>query len=144
MEQALEGPHGFGMAFIRAKCTALSVNIYKIIQSLDEITDQKNEALFAVFDAIWAGIDRELKRKKDAPKGPWILPLDAVGGETADQTGNKMAYLGEVKNRLGLPVPEGFVITSAAYEFFHGRKRASGRDQPADPIPGTGRYRPTP
>jgi len=120
MEQALEGSRGFGIAFIRADCTALSVNIYKIIQSLDEITEQKNEALLAVFDTIWAGVDHALKRKKNTTRGPWVLTLDAVGGEMADQTGNKMAYLGEVKNRLGLAVPAGFVITSAAYEFFLG------------------------
>jgi pyruvate,water dikinase len=120
MEQALEGSRGFGIAFIRANCTALSVNIYKIIQSLNEITEQRNEALLAVFDTIWAGIDHALKRKKNTTPGPWVLPLDAVGREMADQTGNKMAYLGEVKNRLGLAVPEGFVVTSAAYEFFLG------------------------
>ena len=120
MEEALEGPAGFGMAFIRADCTALSVNIYKIIQSLGEITEQKNEALLAVFDTIWAGVDRALKRKKKAARGPWVLPLDGVGVETADQSGNKMAYLGEAKNRLGLAVPPGFVITSAAYEAFLG------------------------
>ena len=118
MEEALMGSRSFGMAFIRAHCTALSVNLYKIIQNLNEITDQRNQTLLGVFDGIWARIDQELKKKKKAPQGAWVLSLEAVTKKMADQTGNKMAHLGEVKNRLGLAVPDGFVITAAAYEFF--------------------------
>jgi pyruvate,water dikinase len=121
MEQALEGPSVFGMAFVRARCTALSVNIYKIIQSLNEITGQENRQLFEAFDTIRGEVDRQLKRKRSGPIGPLVISLDKVGRETADQTGNKMAYLGEVKNHLRLPVPDGFVITSAAYELFMGK-----------------------
>ncbi len=118
MEQVLTGSRSFGMAFIRAHCTALSVNLFKIIQNLNEITEQRNRALFQAFDGIWEKIDRELNRKKKASQGAWVLPLESITMETADQAGNKMAHLGEVKNRLGLSVPDGFVITAAAYEFF--------------------------
>ncbi len=118
MEEATVGPSPFGMAFVRSRCTALSVNIYKIIQSLNEITNQKDRELFDVFDAIWAGIDRQLKKKRPVQKGGLVVSLDMVNRETADQTGNKMACLGEVRNRVHLPVPDGFVITSAAYESF--------------------------
>jgi pyruvate, water dikinase len=118
MEQALESDQGFGMAFVRAHCTALSVNLFKIIQSLNAITADRNKILFPVFDRIWAKIDQELKRKKTSAQGEWILPLEAVNKNMADRTGNKMANLGEVRNQVGLPVPEGFVITASAYDFF--------------------------
>jgi pyruvate,water dikinase len=118
MEQALEGDHGFGMAFVRAQCTSLSVNLFKIIQSLNALTADRNKNLFPVFDGIWAGIDQELKKKKSSSQGEWVLPLEAVNKNMADQTGNKMANLGEVRNRVGLPVPEGFVITASAYDYF--------------------------
>ena len=118
MEQVLTGSRSFGMAFIRAHCTALSVNLFKIIQNLNEITEQRNRALFQAFDGIWEKIDRKLNRKKKTSQGAWVLPLESITMETADQAGSKMAHLGEVKNRLGLSVPDGFVITAAAYEFF--------------------------
>jgi pyruvate, water dikinase len=118
MEQALEGDQGFGMAFVRAHCTALSVNLFKIIQSLNAITEDRHKILFPVFDGIWARIDGELKKKKISTQGEWLLPLEVVNKNMADRTGNKMANLGEVKNKVGLPVPEGFVITASAYDYF--------------------------
>jgi pyruvate, water dikinase len=118
MEQALEEDRSFGMPFVRAHCTALSVNLFKIIQNLNELTDRRYESLFPVFDGIWAKIDGEIKRKKVQPKGEWVLPLESLDRHQAVQAGNKMANLGEVKSQVGLPVPEGFVITASAYAYF--------------------------
>ena len=118
MEQALEGDPSFGMAFVRAHCTALSVNLFKIIQTLNALTADKNKTLFPVFDGIWAKIDQALKKKRPLTKGEWVLSLEFVDQDMFDRAGNKMANLGEIRNRVGLPVPEGFVITASAYEFF--------------------------
>ncbi len=46
--------------------------------------------------------------------------LHEIGAEAAPEAGGKAAALGEVKNRLGLPVPEGFVITTESYWRFCG------------------------
>jgi pyruvate,water dikinase len=118
MEQALESDRSFGMAFVRGHCTALSVNLFKIIQSLNEITGQRHQALFQAYDRIWTRIDQEMKKKKAPAEGEWVLPLEAVTQKLAHQVGNKMANLGEIMNIVGLEVPEGFVITASAYEYF--------------------------
>jgi pyruvate,water dikinase len=46
------------------------------------------------------------------------LPLEEIGREHADVVGGKTANLGEVRNKVGLPVPAGFGITSFAYRSF--------------------------
>ena len=132
LEQALQGHRGFGMSFVRANCTALSVNLYKIIQNLNAITANRYPELFEVFQEIWEKIDRELKNKKTLAEGELVLPLEAINRDRVGQVGGKMANLGEVKNRLGLPVPEGFVITTSAYDYFMESQPASGRNQPPD------------
>ncbi|MBW2646164.1 MAG: pyruvate, water dikinase [Deltaproteobacteria bacterium] len=118
MEQTLLGSRSFGMSFIRAHCTAISVNMYKIIDNLNQVTDNRYKELFETLEGMLLKIYQELAHKKGEPPGELILPLEAVDKTMADQVGTKMANLGEVKNRLGLPVTEGFVITSSAYERF--------------------------
>ncbi|HUV49984.1 MAG TPA: PEP/pyruvate-binding domain-containing protein [Anaerolineae bacterium] len=118
MEQTFSGSRTFGMSFIRANCTAISVNIYKIISCLNEIANDKYKELPRVLEDILLKIDRELQQKKLETGGELILLLEGIDKTMADHVGAKMANLGEVKNALGLPVPEGFVITAAAHECF--------------------------
>lgn len=64
MEQAFSGSRTFGMSFIRANCTAISVNIYKIISCLNKLADDKYKELPRVLEDILLKIDRELQQKK--------------------------------------------------------------------------------
>ncbi len=49
--------------------------------------------------------------------------LSEIGLEDSPETGEKAAALGEVKNALELPVPDGFVMTAEAYWRFFGLAR---------------------
>ena len=49
--------------------------------------------------------------------------LSEIGIAEAAETGEKAAALGEVKNAMGLPVPDGFVMTAEAYWRFFGLAR---------------------
>lgn len=44
------------------------------------------------------------------------VPLSEVGAGLTGEVGGKAASLGEVRNRVGLPVPDGFVLTTEAYQ----------------------------
>jgi pyruvate,water dikinase len=46
--------------------------------------------------------------------------LSEIGAAAAGEAGGKAAALGEVKNKLGLPVPNGYVLTTEAYRQFCG------------------------
>jgi pyruvate,water dikinase len=118
MEHALRGSQSFGMGFVRANCTAVSVNVFKIIRHMNELADNRYAALCEVFEKIGDNIAVILDEQKQIGQGQWTLPLEAVNKEMADQVGSKMANLGEIRNRVRLPVPEGFVITASAYQGF--------------------------
>ncbi len=60
-----------------------------------------------------AGLQELVPRRLSA----WLNELDTAHGEEA---GGKAAALGEVRNRLGLPVPDGYVLTTEAYRQFCG------------------------
>ena len=118
MEEALRGARPFGMSFIRADCTAVSVNVFRIVKNLDQLAPGKYEELFDRFKEIQGRINEVLSRRR-LPKGErLVLPFEAIDVTMADQVGSKMANLGEVMTRLDLAVPPGFVITSLAYQRF--------------------------
>jgi pyruvate,water dikinase len=119
MEAALHGNFSFGMTFIRSHCTAVCVNVYSLIRSLNELAGNRYQALEPVFESIREKIDGTLSKRQSLPLTDLVLPLDAVTKEMADGVGSKMANLGEIKSLLPqIPVPPGMVITAAAYELF--------------------------
>ena len=118
MERALEGGHSFGMSFVRASCTAVSVNVLKMIKNIEKLTQDKYGELNIQFNDIQHKIDALLSQKKLVQDNRLVISIDDVNKEMSDVVGNKMANLGEIKNRLKINIPEGFVITAAAYERF--------------------------
>lgn len=118
LELALAEGRVFGMPTIRAGCTTLFTNVYKLVRHLDGLAPGKYQELFPRLKAIGQETDRLLK-PKIARAGPdLVVPMEDVDRSWADRVGGKMANLGEVRNRLGLPTPPGFVVTSEAYARF--------------------------
>jgi pyruvate,water dikinase len=118
MEQVLSGGHSFGMAFIRGNCTALSVNIYKMIQHLNRLADGRYGELEQPFRTITMELEQVIASRSEIAEGAAILPMAEIDSDMVDQVGEKMANLGEVRNRVGLRTPDGFVITAAAGRHF--------------------------
>ena len=118
LEETLRSGESFGMTDVRAGCTAISVNLVKMVQSLNAMSRDQYAELGGAADAILKKIIAELDAGKVPQGGPLVLALEEIGKESADLVGSKMANLGEIKNRLGLQVPDGFVVTASAYERF--------------------------
>ena len=49
---------------------------------------------------------------------PLVIDFEAINAAMGEVVGGKNANLGEVKNRVGLPVPSGFAISTHAYKVF--------------------------
>ncbi len=118
LEAACKGDSPFGMSFIRANCTAISVDVFRMIKSMDELAPGKYGDLHESFMSIQGRIAEILSERRQAGAGPLIIPLHEVDKTRSDEAGNKMANLGEISNRLGIRVPAGFVISSGAYRKF--------------------------
>ncbi len=116
IELLLEGRKPFGIVQIKSHCTAASVNVFKMIKNFDELAPKKYSELFSRFNDIQQQINHILLQKKQVTDNRLVIPLALVNKNMADIIGSKMANIGEIKNRLNLTVPPGFVITSAAYD----------------------------
>ena len=116
MEQAAAGDGIFGMSYVRSHCTAIGVNVYKMVRNLDVLAPGKYAQLFERLEQIQHQIDSELAVVPISSEAPLVLPMPEIELAHLDVAGSKMASLGEVANTVGLSVPDGFVITTAAYD----------------------------
>ncbi len=118
IEKALAGGSPFGMSFIRSSSTAVSVNVFRMIQHIDQMVPDKYSELFGSFESIQERVTATLT-KRELPQGDkLVIPLSSIDRNLADQVGSKMANIGEIRNEIDLPVPPGFVITAEAYRVF--------------------------
>ncbi|GAB6125122.1 PEP/pyruvate-binding domain-containing protein [Humidesulfovibrio idahonensis] len=118
LEEALKGTTIFGMSFVRASATAVGVNVFKLVRALTELEPGRYETLYSRLAAIQAGIDEILSRRAPRHASPLVLHFSEIDRHAADLTGSKMANLADMRTSLGLPVPDGFVITASGYEAF--------------------------
>ncbi len=116
IERALGSRQVFGMSFVRASCTAVSVNVFNMIKNIEKLAPGKYAQLNVRFSEIQQKIDGLVAKRKPIKHEKLVVSLDTVNKGMVDLVGSKMANLGEIKNRLGIRIPAGFIITAAAYE----------------------------
>lgn len=110
----LGGDYLFDTQYLRWLDRELAEAVRAVVQDLAEISCDCYPALQEAFERIRADVRGSLESRVEAQQGPLVIQLDTVGTELAALVGEKMARLGEVRNRLDLKVPDGLVITTAA------------------------------
>ncbi|MDO9083202.1 MAG: PEP/pyruvate-binding domain-containing protein [Humidesulfovibrio sp.] len=118
MEFKLQGEQLFGMSFVRAQATRAVFHALRMAGSFEKLAGRPNPALRAKVEEIQEQIKAELELRKETQARERILEYAQVTREMVDAVGGKSANLGEVRNRVGLPVPRGFAITTSAFRQF--------------------------
>jgi pyruvate,water dikinase len=94
--------------------------IHGVVASLERLTGVSQRTLAAAIETQRSEIDRYSAGLEERAKPrlcAWLSDLDA---DSENEAGSKAAALGEICNRLGLPVPDGFVLTAEAYRQYCG------------------------
>jgi len=132
MGDKLGGDYIFDRQYILDSCEKLGDQVFKLISDLNLLCQGKNVALFTAFERILLRVREELAGRRVLSRADHILPLSELTHDLADEGGNKMASLGDIKNILGINTPDGFVITAGAY--FEAMTRADLRKPVAESI----------
>ncbi len=127
MEEKLAGDFLFDLQYIRAGVSQLAGETANLVEALNNLGDQRYEALTAAARSIIGEVEETLKLRREIPQAPLTMSLDQLDLETAEMVGGKSANLGEVRNRVGLPVPPGFAISTYAYKLFLDYNRLTTR-----------------
>lgn len=118
LETALAEGRPWDMAMVSARCTALGVSVFRIIERLDRLAPGKYPALYNRFQDIQEQIERKLGGPRPSTQGPLVVWLEEADARSAGLVGGKMANLAEARRRLGLKTPLGFVATVSAAQLF--------------------------
>jgi pyruvate,water dikinase len=118
MGDKLGGEYVFDRRYIESACEELADQIFKLVSDLSILNRCRNVPLFVAFENVRQEIADELAGRHHFPDTPATLPLSELRGDMAEAAGGKFAMLGELKNVLQLPVPDGFVVTTRAFAEF--------------------------
>jgi pyruvate,water dikinase len=118
MENAKRRESLLGFSFIQSSCTSVGVNVFQMVRHLDSLAPGKYSTLFGRFESIQGLIREILASRPKLSAGPMTVPIELIDRSSAPRVGSKMANLGEAAKYLNLTVPDGFAISSAAFEAF--------------------------
>jgi pyruvate,water dikinase len=103
---------------VRRKVVRAVADVHSMVDSLNAIAGERYGALRKALDRITADLTGLIDDPRPAAPAELILDLGAIRASHAGLVGGKMAKIGQLRNVLGLPTPDGYVITTKAFDQF--------------------------
>lgn len=91
-----------------------------IVTTLEQLTGRVFSQLTSALHNQQDEVNTYVATREELTSPPLALWLSEIDLRREPEVGGKAAALGEIKNRLLLPVPDGYVITAEAYRQFCG------------------------
>ena len=95
----------------------------RIVWLLESLASKRYPALHTALRSQRAEIETFVSSRQELVHPRLAARLSEVDAGDAAEVGSKAAVLGEVRRRLGIPVPDGYVLTTEAYRIFVGVPR---------------------
>lgn len=118
MGDKLGGDYVFDRQYIDSSCQKMARLVNDLIYDLNTLTPQKYTALYNIFRDINLDIEEELAGRPVIPRTEYVMSYDIISRDFDDVVGGKNANIAEIRNRLGLVVPEGFAVSTQGFKSF--------------------------
>ncbi|MGD2123553.1 MAG: PEP/pyruvate-binding domain-containing protein, partial [Gemmatimonadota bacterium] len=116
--EKLGGEYVFDRTYLQTFAGEVRTAVHQVVGDLAVVTGERYPGLEKALEEIDRAVQAAMELRTPLPDAPPVFTMDAVRLEQADAVGEKMARLGEIRNHLGLSVPDGFVVsTRACWEF---------------------------
>jgi len=112
MEQALGGGSIFDQAFLYSSVRELSGFVHQVVYSLNAMCDDRHVDLYDRYVEIKNTLDDILGGGPGPHASASVLPASAIRWDMDALVGVLAARLCELKNRINLPCPDGFAVTT--------------------------------
>ncbi|MFH1146203.1 MAG: PEP/pyruvate-binding domain-containing protein [Pseudomonadota bacterium] len=115
MEEKVSIEYLFDMAYLTSNYSELSGRVKIIIDKLNALGEGKYKELNDAFNRIDLDLRGVIDGKSRIPVADFTISFDRITKEMTDIVGAKNGHLGEVRNKAGITVPDGFAISTHAY-----------------------------
>ncbi len=105
---------------IQDRVAAIYEKAEQIVDAIEKLTGVRQAQLRDSVAAQRGEVERYIAACQELATPRFAVRLSEIGADAASEVGGKAAALAEIKNRLGLPVPDGYVLTTEAYWHFCG------------------------
>ena len=104
--------------YLRNVTKNLSGSIQCMVENLLLLSSGRHKKLMKIYKDLDDKIRGIVTGQREPIYTPIIIPMGTSSKEMIDKIGSKMANLGELRNRLGIAVPDGFAVTACASQEF--------------------------
>ena len=118
LEEKSQGEHLFDVNYIRQSARELREGVAGIVENMIALGGEAYHPLRERYAAIDTELEAIVEGRRPIQEDAYTIAFDELGRERATSVGSKNAQLGELRAKLGLPVPDGFAITAWAYKRF--------------------------
>lgn len=118
MEEKVYGEYIFDKNYIRESLDVIETAVEIMIENMLVLDEERFKPLKPKYKEIRKEIYSVLDGTESIKESDFTVKMKDITRQMRHVVGNKIAQLGEVKNRLDLPVPDGFAISTWAYKIF--------------------------
>lgn len=118
MELTLAEGDEFDVTYVRTQVTRVNTAVYQLISSIEGYSPEKFAPIKKRFLEIQKTLNNELLSIPSSTESPLVMPFSQITASDASIVGGKAANLGELKNNVGVAVPDGVATTSNAFWVF--------------------------
>ncbi len=118
MEERAQGNAHFDLNYVRNSISSIRSGLVEMIDLLISIGGEKYSPLWNRLRLIESEIETLLPSIQTIEADDYVIEMTDIDRFRSGSVGNKMAQLGEIRSRIGLPAPDGFAISAWAYKYF--------------------------
>ena len=118
IETHLGGAELFGMSFLRSRASRAIFHALRMVKSFERLSGRPCPVLTSRVEEVRDAVKDLLDASPPAGLPDLVLPIARLDASMTETAGGKCANLGEIVSRTGLPVPDGFVLTTSAFQTF--------------------------
>lgn len=115
LEEKLKGRSAFGLAWLKAQCIKIVFHTGRMIRSFEIMSGRRYPELYQRLEWIVQQLALVDTPRPEPLSSEYVLFDDRIDRSIVTVVGGKSAHLGEIRNRIGLPVARGFAVTTAAF-----------------------------